>query len=192
MRIIFIGPPGAGKGTQSVKLAEHLKIPHLSTGEILRSAKKAQTEIGKLVAPVMDAGGLVSDDLIFGVVKERLEQQNSTTGYLLDGFPRTIRQASDLNDYLTKNDQSLDHVIELRVADEIVQKRLVDRFQNLENPREDDRPEAIPRRLRVYHSQTQPILKFYSSKDFPNLLKVVDGVGTMDEVFQRILTQIAS
>jgi adenylate kinase len=188
MRIVFIGPPGAGKGTQSARLARHLRIPHLSTGDILRVAKKAGTDLGKIVGPIMDAGQLVGDDLMLGVVTERLSQKDCDNGYMLDGFPRTVPQASAFCQYLKDNQQSLDHVIELRVADVELRKRLELRFHHISDPRPDDRPESIPHRLQVYHTETEPLLSFYSKLD--DVLKTIDGLGTMDTVFERILIAI--
>jgi adenylate kinase len=186
----MIGPPGAGKGTQSIRLAERLRIPHLSTGEILRAAKQNGTELGRQVAPIMAAGKLVPDELIASVVLERIEQEDCQAGYLLDGFPRTLPQCEIYQDYLDKHGQQLDHVIELQVPDDELKRRLELRFQEMENPRADDKPEAIPRRIDVYHSETSPLVDYYGSEMFEGLLKVVDGVGTMDEVFQRMLEAI--
>ena len=187
MRIVFVGPPGAGKGTQSARLAQHLNVLHLSTGDILRTAKKAGTEIGNQVAPIMDRGDLVPDQLIVDVVKERIAQPDCLAGYLLDGFPRTLPQAVAYQAALEVSRQSLDHVLELRVADVELKRRLEMRYLQLDDPRPDDKPEAIPNRLAVYHRDTQPVLSFYSNLD---LLKVIDGLGTMEDVFNRILIAI--
>jgi len=190
MRVVIIGPPGAGKGTQSSRLAKYLDIRHLSTGDILRSAKKAGTRIGKLVAPIMDEGHLVPDELIVSVVEERIEMDDCQSGYLLDGFPRTLPQGEAYQRYLDEHQQKIDHVIELQVDDDELKKRLEARYHKMENPREDDKPEAIPRRIEVYHSETSPLVDFYSTERFNGVLKVIAGIGTMDEVFQRILTEI--
>ena len=187
MRIVFVGPPGAGKGTQSTRLARHLGVPHLSTGDILRAAKKDGTELGKIVGPIMDKGGLVSDDLIVEVVRERISQDDCKNGYLLDGFPRTLPQAEAYQACLDESGQTLDHVLELRVSDVELRKRLEQRLRNVANPRPDDSPSAIPHRLATYHSETQPVINFYSRIRFDGVLKVIDGLGTMDDVFDRIL-----
>lgn len=188
MRIVFIGPPGAGKGTQSARLARYLKIPHLSTGDILRAAKKAGTDLGKIVGPIMDAGGLVGDELMLDVVSERLLTADCRNGFLLDGFPRTVPQAAGFCKHLEGKSQRLDHVIELRVADVELRKRLETRFQDLKDPRPDDHPDAIPRRLNVYHNEISPLLGFYSR--LGGVLKTIDGLGSMDTVFERILLAI--
>lgn len=190
MRVVMIGPPGAGKGTQSIRLADHLEIPHLSTGDILRAAKRAGTEIGKIVGPIMDRGHLVSDELIVGVVRERIAGDDCHSGYVLDGFPRTLPQAMSYQVFLDDTAQAIDHVVELRVDDEELKSRLEARYHKLENPREDDKPEHIPRRLDIYHSDTRPLVDFYASQKFNGVLKRIDGIGTMDEVFQRILDAI--
>ena len=189
MRIVFIGPPGAGKGTQAIRLAAHLNIPHLSTGDILRAAKQAGTELGKKVAPIMAAGGLVSDELMLGVVDERLAEGDCRNGYLLDGFPRTIPQAEAFAEMLSSQNSCLDCVIELRVDDDELKKRLELRFHQLDSPRPDDMPEAIPRRIEVYHRETKPLLEFYSQTD--GLLKSIDGSGSIDDVFERIIGSIS-
>ena len=173
MRVVMIGPPGAGKGTQSVRLAEYLEVPHLSTGELLRSAKNAGTELGKLVAPIMDVGGLVDDDLMVKLVKERLANEDCLDGFLLDGFPRTVPQAEAFQVFLEESEQAINHVVHMQVDDEETTKRLIARFKDLENPREDDRPEAIPVRLKAYHSETSPLIEFYSQDQFEGVLKPV-------------------
>ncbi|MCP4079563.1 MAG: adenylate kinase [Planctomycetaceae bacterium] len=190
MRVVMIGPPGAGKGTQSARLAKRLKIPHLSTGEMLRAAIDAGTEIGRQVAPIMNAGHLVSDDLIAGVVEERIQMKDCRSGYLLDGFPRTLNQGEIYQTYLNQHGQRLDHVIELKVNDEELRKRLGARHDDSDNPRHDDKPDAVPLRIEVYHSETSPLVGFYKAEAFGDLLKVIDGIGTMDEITQRILTAI--
>jgi adenylate kinase len=185
MRVVFIGPPGAGKGTQCARLASHLAIPHLSTGDILRQAVQDETELGRRVGPIMEQGGLVSDDLMMGVVRERLARPDCANGYLLDGFPRTVPQAESLVEYLAAVGQQLDHVVELRVPDDELRRRLEQRFRQMEQPRPDDHPDAIPNRLEVYHSETAPLLDYYSRA--AGVLKTVDGTGSMDDVFQRII-----
>ena len=189
MRIVFIGPPGAGKGTQSARLAKHLGLPHLSTGDILRKAIRDGTDLGLQVGPIMRQGKLVSDELMLGVVSERLDQEDCDNGYLLDGFPRTVPQAIAFDQLLADRGTAIDHVIELRVPDEELRSRLESRFRELESPRPDDRPEAIPKRLNVYHTETSPLLNFYTGHG--QVLKTIDGTGTMDTVFQRIVAAVS-
>lgn len=189
MFLVFIGPPGAGKGTQAQRLVEHLRIPHLSTGDMLRSAVQQGTELGKQAGPVMAASQLVSDELMIGIVRERLAQSDCAPGCLLDGFPRTIAQAAALDKMFAETGRSLRAVLELRVPDAELRRRLLGRFHELKNPREDDRPEAVPARLETYRKQTQPVLDYYRDS---GLLATIDGLGSTDEVFQRILSAISS
>ena len=184
MRLVFIGPPGAGKGTQAERICQHFSVPHLSTGDILRGAREAGTEIGKLVGPLMDEGKLVSDEMIVAVVRERLGNKDCENGFLLDGFPRTVVQAKALDELFKEFDWSLNRVIEIRVPDEELTRRLLDRADQATNPRSDDSPSAIPKRLKVYRDETRPLISFYDER---SRLLTVDGVGTMDEVFERII-----
>lgn len=177
MRLIFLGPPGAGKGTQSERLLRYLRIPHLSTGDMLRAAIAARTPAGAKAEEYMSAGQLVPDPIILDMVANRLEQPDCTSGALFDGFPRTLGQAQALDEHLQAHGRPLDLVLELRVPDEIVLQRLGGRG------RTDDRPEVIAERLRAYWSQTRPLTDYYSQR---GLLEVIDGLGTPDEVFDRI------
>jgi adenylate kinase len=181
MRIIFIGPPGAGKGTQAAKLVQRLGIPHLSTGDMLRLAQKQNTELGRLAASYMSAGQLVPDDLVTRMVQQRLAADDCRQGYLLDGFPRTIAQAEALDDHLRQTRTPLDAVIELQVDQHELVRRMADRG------RSDDAPDVIQKRLEAYQRQTQPLLRYYANQ---GLLETIDAVGTPDEVFARILTAI--
>jgi len=178
MRLVFIGPPGAGKGTQAAKVVERYKLAHLSTGDMLRAARDAQTEIGKKADQYMSRGELVPDEVILDIISERLEQPDCQGGYLLDGFPRTIPQAEGLDRMLAAKNTPLDVVLELRVPEEELFRRLSGRG------RADDKPEVIRQRLVAYRQQTEPLLEYYQKK---GLLKSVDGVGTIDEIFQRIV-----
>jgi adenylate kinase len=187
VRIVFIGPPGAGKGTQAKLLAERLGIAHLSTGDILRQASQSGTPLGKRVRPIIDAGGLVDDALMVQVVEERLAADDCRRGFLLDGFPRTIPQAQALDALLERGRAPVDHVLELQVPDEQLIERLTLRFHRMANPRADDTIDAIPRRLELYHSQTAPLRDYYARQD---LLARIDGVGSVPEVFERILAAI--
>ncbi len=184
MLLIFIGPPGAGKGTQSLRLCQRFSIPHLSTGDILRKAKTDGTELGKIVGPIMDSGGLVSDELMVEVVRERTSQCDCEKGYMLDGFPRSIPQASEFDKLLESRRHKLNAVIELHVPYDELRRRLIGRFHQLKDPRPEDQPEAIEKRLKLFEDITQPLRKYYTER---NLLLTVDGIGTPDEVFERIL-----
>jgi adenylate kinase len=183
MQIVFIGPPGAGKGTQSQRLIDYLQIPHLSTGDMLRQAKQDGTALGRQAAPFMDQGRLVPDALVVEIVGERLEQPDCERGCLLDGFPRTLAQAEALDEYLARHDNQIDVVLELRVDEQELVRRLLGRAEQTDQPRPDDSPQAIPRRLQVYREETQPLLDYYGQR---GLLHTVDGTGTPDEVFARI------
>lgn len=177
MRLVFIGPPGAGKGTQSQRLLQYLGVPHLSTGDMLRAATSAGTQIGLEAHRYVSQGLLVPDDLILHMVEQRLDQPDCSCGALFDGFPRTLRQAQALDDYLQIRGTPLDLVLELNVSDEEVLQRLADRQRN------DDRPGVVAQRLRAFHTQTRPLLDYYRQR---GLLEEIGGSGAPDEVFDRI------
>lgn len=181
MRIVFVGPPGAGKGTQSARLIQYLKVPHLSTGDMLRAARKEQTRIGQMATRYMEAGELVPDPIILQLVGERLAQPDCRNGYLFDGFPRTLGQAKSLDQFLAERNTPLDLVLELRVPEELLFERLAGRA------RADDAPSIIRARLKSFRDQTQPLLDYYQAA---NRLAVIDGCGTTDEVFDRIQAAI--
>ncbi len=177
MRIVFIGPPGAGKGTQAERMIEKYKLAHLSTGDMLRAARDAQTEVGKKADEYMSSGQLVPDEIIVGVIQERLSQADCEGGYLLDGFPRTIAQAEALDKMLADKGTPLDVVLELKVPEEELFTRLAGRG------RADDTPEVIKQRLVAYRDQTSPLLDYYGKA---GLLKSIDGLGTVDDIFGRV------
>ena len=181
MRIVFIGPPGAGKGTQAEKIIATYSLAHLSTGDMLRAARDAGTEIGKKADEYMSRGQLVSDEIIMGVIEERLQQPDCGEGYLLDGFPRTIAQAEALDEMLATNQTPLDAVVELKVPEDELFTRLAGRG------RADDKPEVIRQRLVNYRQQTEPLLEYYTKQ---GLLKSVDGLGTIDEIFDRTRAEL--
>jgi len=177
-RIIILGRQGAGKGTQSARLVEEYGIKHVSTGDMLRAAVANQTELGVQAETIMNSGGLVSDDIMNGIVAERLAEADILEhGVLLDGFPRTINQAETLESILADQGVELDAVVNVDVAIEEVTARMMARG------REDDTAEAIAERLRNYEEQTAPLLDFYAERD---KLVVVDGLGDEDEVFARV------
>ncbi len=185
MRIVFIGPPGAGKGTQAERLIETYQMVHLSTGDMLRAARDAKTEVGQKADQYMSGGQLVPDEIIVAIIAERLQQPDCDKGYLLDGFPRTIAQAEALDKMLAEKGTPLDVVLELQVPEEELFTRLAGRG------RADDTPDVIRQRLVAYREQTEPLLKYYTER---NQLKSIDGTGTVDEIFGRaknVLSQFA-
>ena len=176
MRLVFIGPPGAGKGTQAARLIEKYKLAHLSTGDMLRAARDAKTPVGLDADKYMSAGMLVPDHVIMDIIAERLKQPDCKQGYLLDGFPRTIAQAEALDAMLAKKSTPLDAVLEIKVPEDELFKRLAGRG------RADDTPEVIHQRLAAYRKQTEPLLAYYAKR---GLLKSIDGLGSVDEIFTR-------
>ncbi len=177
MRIVFIGPPGAGKGTQAERMIATYGLAHLSTGDMLRAARDARTEVGQKAEQYMSAGQLVPDDIIVAIIRDRLGEPDCRRGYLLDGFPRTIAQAEALDQMLASEKTPLDVVLELRVPDDELFQRLAGRG------RADDKPEVIRQRLVAYRQQTEPLLDYYGKR---GLLKTIDGLGTPDDIFERI------
>ena len=212
MRLVIFGPPGAGKGTQAKMLSEKLGVPHIATGDIFREAVKAGTELGRLAKQYMDRGELVPDEVVIGIVEERLRRPDCSKGFILDGFPRTIKQAEVLDEMLQKMGVKLDAVVNLEVSEDEVVKRISLRrtcrncgaiYHLITNPpkkegvcdkcggelyqRDDDREETVRSRLRVYRQQTEPLLKFYEQR---GLLKNVDGEKPIEEVFKEVLAAL--
>jgi adenylate kinase len=216
MRVILLGGPGAGKGTQAGFIKEHFSIPQISTGDMLRGHVKAGTELGKAAKKIMDEGGLVSDDIIMGMVKERITEDDCKNGYLFDGFPRTLAQADALKDAGV----FVDAVVEIAVPDEEIIKRMSGRRVHLAsgrtyhvvfNPpkeegkddatgepliqRDDDQEDTVKARLKVYHDQTAPLIDYYSTwaeqggDGAPRYIKV-DGVGGVDQIREGIISQL--
>jgi len=185
MRLILVGPPGAGKGTQAVHLAAHYSIPHISTGDIFRANIKNSTELGKRAQAFMDKGELVPDSVTNGMVRERLKDADTQGGFLLDGYPRTVAQVAELDGMLSAT--PLDRVIELTADSDVVVRRLMER--SIEQGRADDSEDVIRRRLEIYEEQTAPLTALYKSR---GLLVQVDGLGSVEEVTARISAALNS
>ncbi|MBQ3783901.1 MAG: adenylate kinase [Lachnospiraceae bacterium] len=209
MKIIMLGAPGAGKGTQAKRIAEKYSIPHISTGDIFRANIKEGTDLGKKAKEYMDKGALVPDELVCDLVVDRISQADAKNGYVLDGFPRTIPQAEALDAALTKIGEKVDFAIDVDVPDDNIINRMSGRracvacggtYHVVFNPtkvegvcdacggqlilRDDDQPETVKNRLKVYHEQTQPLIDYYTKK---NILKSVDGTQDMSKVFDSIV-----
>lgn len=207
MRLIFVGPPGAGKGTQCARLTDRLAIPHVSTGDMFRAAVKAGTPMGVLAKQAMDAGELVGDEIVIGMVRERFGQEDVRNGFLLDGFPRTVPQAEALEALMQDLGIELDAVVLLEVPDDLIVERIVGRRSDPETGRiyhltfdpppaevvgrlkhrSDDTEDAVRSRLGAYHAQTAPLIPFYESR---GKIRRVDGVGEMDDVTARLVSAL--
>ncbi|MDF3982583.1 adenylate kinase [Luteibacter sp. PPL201] len=181
MRLVLFGAPGSGKGTQAARLKEDLGIPHISTGDLLRAEIKAESELGRKAKSLMDAGQLLPDDIMLGIIEDRLSQPDAKPGFILDGYPRNLAQADALDGVLARIGQPLDVVIKLEVPDQAILDRCVVRFENEGRP--DDNPDTVKKRLGIYADQTAPVAGFYEKR---GKLKVVDGVGELDDVTARI------
>ena len=182
MNLVILGAPGAGKGTQAIRLKEKMGIPHISTGDMLREAAQAKTSLGLEADKYMNAGKLLPDELVVGLIEERLEQADCEKGFILDGFPRTTSQAESLGQMLEKHAKKIEAAINLEVPEEELVKRLLAR------KRKDDQEDTIRERLRVYYDQTAPVIDFYKNL---SLFKRVEGVGTMDEIFARLVAVVS-
>jgi len=181
MRIVLLGAPGSGKGTQAKLLSEKLNIPHISTGELLRSAVAAGTALGLQVKEIMSSGQLVSDDIMLGLIEERLHQDDAQAGFLLDGYPRNLAQAEALDILLDRMGMPVDEAIDIAVDNEQIIARIAKRAE-LEG-RSDDTEDVVRRRLEIYTEQTAPVSDHYGEK---GLLTQILGIGTIEEVFERI------
>ena len=212
MKLILVGPPGSGKGTQAKMLIEKYSIPQISTGDILREAVKEGSPLGKKAKSIMDKGSLVPDELVVGIIEERLKKPDCKGGFILDGFPRTVAQAEALDSILDKMNLEIDHLLNIEVDDRELLRRLTGRRtckscgrgyhiifdppakENICNEcngelyqRDDDKEDTIKSRLKVYHDQTAPVVDFYKKK---NMSRTIDGLGKIDEVFTRITDTI--
>ena len=183
MNIILFGAPGAGKGTQAKRLVEARGLVQLSTGDMLRAAIDAGTELGLRAKEIMDRGDLVSDEIILGMIAERMNSPDCTNGVILDGFPRTVAQAEGLDAMLEERGLALKHVIEISVDEDALFARIENRAAETGGSRADDNAETLRKRLAVYHENTAPLLPYYDGK---GLLKTVDGMNSIDEVGQAI------
>lgn len=192
MRLILLGPPGAGKGTQAQRLVERYKIVQLSTGEMLRAAVAAETPIGLKAKDIMASGALVPDEIVVGIISDRIEQPDASKGFILDGFPRTVPQAEALDDLLKKKGLKLDAVVELRVNESALIQRVETRVAQMtargETVRVDDTPEVLVKRLANYRAQTEPLVHYYSER---RKLMTVDGMMSIEEVTAEIAHLLA-
>jgi adenylate kinase len=187
MRVVFLGPPGSGKGTQAKLLAERLKVPAISTGDILRTAVRDRTPLGLQAQAIMEKGELVSDELIVALIRDRIARKDARGGFILDGFPRTLEQARSLDTLLSGNGDALSAAVNFGVPETVLVERMLGRAKD--EGRADDRPETIRERLRVYREKTEPLIGFYGAK---GLLADVDGVGTVEQVAGRLDDALAS
>ena len=184
-RIVLLGAPGAGKGTQAVLLAKKMGIPHISTGDMLRAAVAAETPVGLKAKEVMDAGRLVGDEIVVGIAEERLSQSDAAKGFILDGFPRTLAQAHALADLLERMGNALECCLAITVETEAIVQRLLKRAE-IEG-RADDNEETIRERMRVYEAETSPLLDYYGAKD---LVREVPGMGSVEEVSEAMFAAL--
>jgi adenylate kinase len=186
-RLLLIGPPGAGKGTQAVRLAELYAIPAISTGDIFRSNVKNETELGKKAKAYMDAGDNVPDSLTNALIRDRLEEADCQSGFLLDGYPRTQDQVRELDEFLAGHGSALDAVVELVADPDIVVERL--RLRSADQGRSDDDESVVRHRLEVYSAQTAPLIDVYDRR---GMLLKIDAIGPIDEVTERIISALSS
>ena len=185
MRLVLLGAPGSGKGTQATRLKEHLQVPHISTGDLLRAEVAAGSKLGLEAKGVMARGELVSDAILLGMLEDRFSRADTANGFILDGYPRNLAQAAALDGLLGRLKQSFDYAVQLDVATELLVERIAGRAKA--EGRADDTPESVRTRLQIYNNQTAPVIDYYRQH---GQLTLVDGVGSLDEVFTRILQAI--
>ena len=186
MRLVLLGAPGSGKGTQAARLKEHLQVPHVSTGDLLRAEVAAGSKLGLEAKEVMARGELVSDAILLGMLEDRLSRPDTAGGFILDGYPRNLAQAAALDGLLQRIGLPMDYAVQLDVPSELLVERIAGRAKA--EGRADDSPDSVRTRLRVYEQQTAPVIEFYRAH---GQLTVIDGVGSLDEVFTRIVETIA-
>jgi adenylate kinase len=186
MRLVLLGAPGSGKGTQAARLKDHLQVPHISTGDLLRAEVAAGSALGLQAKAVMDRGDLVSDEILLGMLEDRLSRPDVSGGFILDGYPRNLAQADALGQLLVRIGQPMDHAVQLDVDTDLLVERIAGRAR--EQGRIDDSPESVRNRLNVYNQVTAPVVDYYRQR---GMLKVVHGEGSMDDVFTRIVESIS-
>lgn len=186
MRLVLLGAPGSGKGTQAARLKDHLQVPHISTGDLLRAEVAAGSKLGLEAKGIMARGELVSDAILLGMLEDRFSRPDTANGFILDGYPRNLAQADALDGLLARIGQPFDYAVQLEVPTDLLVDRIAGRAAA--EGRADDNPESVRKRLDVYDSQTAPVIEFYRQH---GQLTVVDGVGSLDEVFTRILEAVA-
>ena len=186
MRLVLLGAPGSGKGTQAARLKEHLQVPHVSTGDLLRAEVAAGSKLGLEAKEVMARGELVSDAILLGMLEDRFSRDDTRGGFILDGYPRNLAQADALNALLERIGQPMDAAVQLEVPTALLVERIAGRAAA--EGRADDSPESVRTRLQVYNDQTAPVVDFFRQR---GKLSVVDGVGSLDEVFSRIVEALA-
>lgn len=186
MRLVLLGAPGSGKGTQAARLKEHLQVPHVSTGDLLRAEVAAGSKLGLEAKGIMARGELVSDAILLGMLEDRFSRDDTRGGFILDGYPRNLAQADALNALLERIGQPMDAAVQLDVATELLVERIAGRAAA--EGRADDSPDSVRTRLQVYNDQTAPVVDFFRQH---GKLSVVDGVGSLDEVFNRIIEALA-
>ncbi len=186
MRLVLLGPPGSGKGTQASRLREYLQVPHISTGDLLRAEVAAGSALGNEAKTVMARGDLVSDDILLGMLESRFGREDTATGFILDGYPRNQAQADALGALLAKMGKGMDHAVQLEVPTDLLVERIAGRAAA--EGRADDTPDSVRTRLKVYDDQTAPVIEYYRQH---GQLAIVDGVGSLDEVFVRLVEALS-
>ncbi len=185
MRLVLLGAPGSGKGTQATRLKDHLQVPHISTGDLLRGEVAAGSTLGLAAKEIMARGDLVSDAILLGMLEARFSRPDTDNGFILDGYPRNLAQASALGDLLARIGQPIDCAVQLDVDSELLVERIAGRAKA--EGRADDNPESVRKRLDIYAQQTAPVVEYYRQHE---MLTVIDGIGTLDQVFNRIVQAI--